>query len=148
MNTVVRQANIDDLEAVAVLFDEYRVFYRKESDIKGAKAFLKDRITKRESEIFMVEAENQAVGFTQLYPLFSSTNMKRLWLLNDLYIKPDFRGKGLSVLLINKAKALALETDSAGVMLETEKSNGIGNQLYPRTGFELDQEHNFYFWSC
>ena len=69
-----------------------------------------------------------------------------MWLLNDLFVKEDSRGNGYSKLLIERAKALAIETEAAGLSLETEKSNHIGNSLYPDLGFELDTEHNFYFW--
>ena len=69
-----------------------------------------------------------------------------MWLLNDLYVAPDFRGQGISKQLINRAKELARTTEACGILLETEKSNTIGNQLYPRTGFELESNH-FYFWT-
>ena len=72
--------------------------------------------------------------------------MKRMWLLNDLYVSPEHRGNGISKLLIEAAQSLAQSTEAAGVLLETEKSNEIGNKLYPRMGFELE-ENNFYFWS-
>jgi ribosomal protein S18 acetylase RimI-like enzyme len=32
-------------------------------------------------------------------------------------------------------------------MLETAKSNIEGNRLYPKVGFELDEDHNYYEWS-
>ena len=87
-------------------------------------------------------------GFVQLYPLFSSTRMKRLWLLNDLYVNPGYRGQNISVQLINRAKELVNETSACGLMLETAKSNEIGNKLYPRTDFILDEEHYYYFWNA
>ena len=143
----IETANIQDLEAVAKLFDAYRVWYRKESDLEGAKSFLAGRIQNKESKIFVAKTENgEAIGFTQCYPLFSSTRMKRMWLLNDLFVDPNFRGKGISKMLIGAAQDLARQTNAAGVLLETEKSNTIGNQLYPRTGFHLE-ENNFYFWT-
>lgn len=142
-----RKALLSDLEPLAELFNGYRVFYEKESDIDGAKQFLKERITNNESEIFVCEvAEGKLAGFTQLYPIFSSTQMKRVWLLNDLFVNPDFRGNGISVGLIDCAKQLARDTNAAGLSLETGKSNTIGNKLYPRTGFVLDVDHNFYSW--
>ena len=143
----IHQATIDDLHSLSALFDAYRVFYRKESNLDAAKVFLKERIEAKESVVFIAYDEDTAVGFTQLYPLFSSTRMKRTWLLNDLYVNADKRGKGISKMLINAAKELAKSTGAAGVSLETEKSNLIGNTLYPSTGFELDKDHNFYFWS-
>ena len=70
--------------------------------------------------------------------------MKKYWLLNDLFVHPEFRGKGISIGLIDKAKALVKASNACGMYLETEKSNIIGNHLYPKTGFELNTECNFY----
>jgi GNAT superfamily N-acetyltransferase len=86
-------------------------------------------------------------GFVQLYPLFSSTRMKKLWLLNDLFVQEEYRGKGYSLALIEKSKKLCEETGACGLMLETHKENIIGNKLYERTGFSLDAEHNYYSWN-
>ena len=144
---VIRKAHIKDIDAVASLFDAYRVFYRKPSDIGGALAFLKDRLSHQDSIIFLAEAEDKSiVGFTQLYPSYSSTKMKRLWILNDLYVDPSYRGQGISKQLIDQAKVHCKQTKAAGLLLETEKSNIIGNQLYPAVGFELET-NNFYFWT-
>ena len=69
-----------------------------------------------------------------------------MWLLNDLFVEPDYRGKGISKMLINQAKNLAKKTDACGVLLETETTNDIGNRLYPQEGFHLE-ENNYYFWT-
>jgi len=142
----IRELEITDLDAVSVLFDQYRVFYRKKSDVESAKLFLSERLSQGESEVFVCEYENKIVGFVQLYPLFSSTRMKKLWLLNDLFVNSNYRGKGISVKLIERAKKLVRETGAFGMFLETEKSNDIGNNLYPRTGFELNKASNYYEW--
>ena len=144
----IQQATLEHLDDLVLLFDAYRVWYRKSTDMTGAKAFLKARIEKKESVIYIAYNEfGEMAGFTQLYPLFSSTRMKRLWLLNDLFVHPDFRGVGISKKLIAKAKQLCRDTQACAMILETEKTNMIGNELYPRTGFELDVEHNHYEWT-
>jgi GNAT superfamily N-acetyltransferase len=107
---------------------------------------LQKRIQQQESIIFIAIIEKQIVGFTQLYPLFSSLSMKRSWLLNDLYILEAYRGMGFSKQLICAAKQLANQTDSSGILLETEKTNSIGNNLYPSSGFHLYDKNNFYWW--
>lgn len=147
MKFSVRKMTHNDIPAVAKLFDDYRVFYNKDTDITAAIDFLTARHQNGESVVFVCKNENgDAIGFTQLYPLFSSTRMKRLWLLNDLFVTPKYRGHGVSKGLIDAAKALCKETAAAGLILETDKSNEIGNQLYPKTGFELDKDHNYYSW--
>ena len=143
----IKKATLNDLEAVAYLFDQYRVFYQKPSDIKQAKVFIHERLTNNDSEIFVCyDAHHVMMGFTQLYPLFSSTRMRKLWLLNDLFVAEKHRGKGVSVALIEQAKELCIATDACGLMLETAKTNMVGNNLYPKTGFSLDNDHNYYSW--
>lgn len=142
-----RKAIVDDVSSVAILFDSYRVFYNKQTDIDSAKNFILDRIINNDSEIFIAEDLNKKViGFVQLYPLFSSTRMAKFWLLNDLFVNIESRGKGISIGLINKAKQLVKETKASGMSLETEKSNLIGNNLYSKTGFKLNSSCNFYEW--
>ncbi len=142
------EAQSFDLKALAGLFDAYRQFYRQISDKESAINFLSDRMREKDSVIFIAFDENsRAIGFTQLYPLFSSVGMKKTWLLNDLFVDPAFRGKGISKLLIEKSKDHARITKANGLHLETEKSNSIGLQLYPSEGFELNSTSNFYFWA-
>ena len=86
------------------------------------------------------------MGFTRLYPLFSSTNMMPFLLLNDLFVAKEHRGKQISKGLIKAAQEHCKITKANGISLETEKNNIPGNALYPKMGFTLDQEHNFYYW--
>jgi len=144
---MTRKATIQDLEQLSKLFDQYRIFYHKDSDIPAAKQFLKERIENKDSEIFVAENEGELTGFVQLYPLFSSTRMRCYWLLNDLFVNENYRGKGFSKKLIDDAKQLAISTDASGILLETGKSNDVGNQLYPSCGFEIYDEVNFYEWT-
>lgn len=144
----IRKAEMTDLDKVADLFNQYRIFYKKESDLSGGRQFLQDRMANKESEIFVASDEqSNFMGFVQLFPIFSSTRMKRLWLLNDLFVAPAYRGQGISVGLIEKAKELCRETNACGLLLETAKTNTVGNQLYPRTGFVLESDSNFYVWN-
>lgn len=142
-----RRANAQDLTQLSELFDQYRVFYHKDSDIPSAENFLKERIEKQDSEIYIAETDGILVGFVQLYPLFSSTRMKKYWLLNDLFVNENHRGKGFSKELIEAAKEVCKSSDACGILLETGKSNDIGNKLYPSCGFELYDEVNFYEWT-
>ena len=143
----IRRAEIGDLEQLSGLFDDYRVFYGKASDREGAKTFLFDRLLNEESTIFVaVSAGGSLAGFFQLYPLFSSTRMARLWLLNDLFVDLRYRGKGVATQLIESAKQLCRQTDACGLLLETAKDNLPANALYPLTGFNLDVDHHYYSW--
>ena len=139
------EANIDHLEDVAPLFDAYRVFYKQPSDIESAKKFLRERIINNESIIYLAYEDKEAVGFTQLYPLFSSVSMKPMYLLNDLYVKSSHRGKGIGEALINRAKVLCEKEQNKGLALQTATDNPA-QKLYERLGFVKDHDL-YYYWT-
>jgi len=129
-------ATLDTLEDLIGLFDAYRVFYGQESDLEAARAFLLERFLLRESVVFLAYSSGAAVGFTQLYPLFSSTAMKRIWLLNDLYVIPELRGQRVGEALIKWALEHAKLSGAARVELATAHTNLSGQKLYERMEFE------------
>lgn len=143
------RAGLDDLDRVATLFDGYRQFYEQASDPDGAKAFICDRITKNESVIFLAlhdqEGGPQSAGFVQLYPIFSSVSMVRVWLLNDLFVHPKCRRLGVGRALMERAIAYGRETGSARVELATAADNHEAQALYEDLGFERQQ--GFYHYS-
>lgn len=146
---IITTATVFDLEELSVLFDQYRQFYRQETDLTAARKFMLERLSSNDSKLFIaLKSGTGIIGFTQLYPLFSSVRMKKLWLLNDLFIVPVFRGIGISKLLLDRCKLFARESNAAGLILETEKSNHIGNQLYPKCDFKINTISNFYYWDC
>lgn len=143
----VRRATVEDVPALTILFEAYRKWYRREANAQKAQLFLLERLTNNESVLFVAtDTNHELVGFTQLYPIFSSTRLQRVWLLNDLFVHENHRGKHISKLLMQVAKEFAEATGSCGITLETEKSNTVGNNLYPKMDFELDTEHNMYNW--
>ncbi|WP_078380602.1 GNAT family N-acetyltransferase [Sutcliffiella halmapala] len=142
----IHKATLDQLEELGALFDLYRVFYEQQTDIEGAKGFLKERIMNEESVIFLAFDNGIAVGFTQLYPTFSSVKMKRTWVLNDLFVNEKARGKGFGEKLVNEAIAFANETGASGVLLETAQDNVNAQRLYEKIGF-VKEENYFYFYS-
>ena len=143
----IRNTSIKDLPHLTILFESYRAWYGQKADLPGATEFLEERLKSKDSEIFVCEKNDELVGFVQLYPLFSSTRMKKLWLLNDLFVSQNHRGLGISLLLIERSKQLVQDTGACAMFLETQKSNLIGNTLYPRAGFKINDESNYYEWT-
>ncbi|MCW3464455.1 GNAT family N-acetyltransferase [Chitinophaga nivalis] len=135
------------LNEVAVLFDAYRSFYDQAPDYKGALAFIGERIALQDSVIFVAMEGDEIVGFTQLYPIFTSVGMKRGWLLNDLYVLESHRGKGAGRTLIDAAAAHGRDTQAAWLMLQTYMTNTGAQALYEATGFKKDTDSYYYYLS-
>jgi GNAT superfamily N-acetyltransferase len=144
---LVKRAALADLDAVAPLFDAYRQFYGQRSDLAAARAFLEERLRREESVIFLAvdgEGGNEVLGFTQLYPSFSSVSVRRLWILNDLFVRPGLRRGGVGRRLLERARAWAIETDAKGLMLATAVSNAAARALYESCGWRRDEEFEHY----
>ncbi len=141
----VLKANINDSEKIAQLFDAYRIFYKQESDLTLAQNFIKARLEAKESTIYYARNEaDQPLGFTQLYPCFSSVSAQRIWILNDLYVAKDFRGMGIGTLLLNKAQEFAISNGSKGIQLETSASNIGAQKLYESLGYKKNTEISYF----
>lgn len=141
----VFQARLEHLEAVSQLFDQYRVFYSSPSDLETARRFLQDRFHKGDSIILVASNNGHIVGFTQLYPSFSSVSMKRIWILNDLFVAQACRKQGVAKLLLSTAEDFARQTGAIRISLATQTSNVPAQSLYESLGYCKDKE--FYHYS-
>lgn len=142
---IIIKAHIEHLELIVPLFDAYREFYGQPTDKDAAKQFLFERLKNKESIIFLALVDNLAVGFTQLYPSFSSVSLQPIYILNDLYVTKEYRKQGIGVALLNKAKELCREQKYKGLALQTETTNPA-QYLYERLGWKKDPDLQ-YFWT-
>jgi len=140
MNIEIRKASVEDAAIVALLFDSYRSFYKQAPDVDAAFNFIKERLQQNESVIFIAFIKDNAVGFVQLYPTFTSVGMKRAWLLNDLYIHVSSRGKGVATALLDAAKEFAKNTGSKWLMLQTASDNYTAQALYKKNGWKKETD--------
>ena len=140
MAVEVRGATAGDVPLAALLFDAYRVFYGQSSDPPLARRFLGERLERGESAVLLAfDGEpGRAVGLSQLYPIFSSVAARPRWLLNDLFVLPEARGRGVGRALLEGARKLAAETGAAGLDLATAPENVAARRLYESTGWERD----------
>lgn len=141
----IKKATIEDLTSLSELFDSYRVFYQQESNLEGARSFLKERLLNDDSVVFIAYDEGNPVGFVQLYPTFSSVSMKKSWVLNDLFVNAAARKRGFGENLIQKAIGFAEETGAKGLSLETGSDNETAQRLYEKIGFKKESNYFYYF---
>ena len=137
-------ANINHLESLSVLLDQYRIFYNQASNLDAALEFLKERFNNNDSVVFAANDNGKLVGFTQLYPSFSSVSMKRVWILNDLYVEESYRRRGIAKLLMSAAEEYAKESGALRVTLATQVSNTNAISLYESRNYIKNEEFYHY----
>lgn len=148
MNTKlhIRQATIEDLPKLVPIFDSYREYFKHPKDPSKVESFLYEKFEHLESVIFVAEQEREVIGFAQLYPIFSSLSLQRVWLLNDFYISEKYRNRGIGKQLFAKVKEFTLLTKSKGIELSVEHSNKEAWHFWERQGFRIDNEFRYYFY--
>ena len=140
----IQQASLDDLDSVETLFTGYLEFYERKHESAAVRHFLSERITKKQSIIFIATSSAKDVGFTQLYPAFASLSLKPSWILNDLFVLPNARGMGVANALMAAARHLAAETNACEIFLQTARSNHKAQALYEKLHYQRDDEFLVY----
>jgi ribosomal protein S18 acetylase RimI-like enzyme len=157
----IRSAELSDVNGVAQLFNDYRMFYNQPEDLNGASEYIKERMERNESVILIAEAEVDAEkgdeysltdkllssefgGYVQLYPSFSSVSMRPIWVLNDLYVHADHRQRGIARNLLQAARRLGDESGAVRIVLSTAISNKNAQALYESEGYTLDTHFMYY----
>ena len=136
---IIRAAS-EQVDLIAPLFDQYRQFYKYRSDLAGVRRFLNERLKNRESVIFLAVEGDEALGFTQLYPTFSSTTLRPMWILNDLFVAPARRKSGVARALMMRARQFGMELEAVELILETATDNLNAQRLYESLGWKRDTE--------
>jgi ribosomal protein S18 acetylase RimI-like enzyme len=134
----IREASINDLHALASLVEKYRAFYLQEPS-ERTETFLSERLTRDESVVFVAESEGQLVGFAQCYPSFSTVSLSVVWLLNDLFVEPSHRGRGIANQLMDNAERAAKQASASRIWLRTAHGNQPARALYERRGWVYDE---------
>ena len=141
-----RQASVADIALLAPLFDAYRVFYGKPSDIAAANTFLLERFQHNQSVLFIaLQTNGMAVGFTQLYPSFSSVSVARTFILNDLFVVQESRRSGVAAKLLQAATNYSRAVGAIRLSLSTAIDNETAQALYVSEGWVRDTK--FYAYS-
>jgi ribosomal protein S18 acetylase RimI-like enzyme len=139
------RADLTHVDLIAPLFDAYRVFYNQVSDLERAYKYVRARLKQKHSVIFLaLDDDGNALGFTLMYPTFSSIAMQSMWIVNDLYVKEDMRRHGVAEALLLRARQHALDTGARGLQLETAVNNFAAQKLYEKLGWKRETEFYTY----
>lgn len=140
------QATLEHLDLLTPLFIKYREFYGELPLPDSSRKFLENRLTRKESVIYLALAddEDKALGYCQLFPSFSSLSLKRVWILNDIFVAEDARRMLVADRLLQTAKQMAKETNAVRMRVATSVSNEVAQKTYESIGFREDTRFKNY----
>ena len=136
----VRQAVAADIEALTVVFDQYRQFQGQPGNLAAARSFLAERFDHGESIVFIASAGDTTVGFAQLYPSYSSVSLSRVFILNDLFVLEAVRGQRVASQLLSAVETYAWSFGASRVTLNVARTNVSAQQVYTARGWKQDDQ--------
>ncbi|NBO34828.1 MAG: GNAT family N-acetyltransferase [Actinobacteria bacterium] len=134
----ISRATVSDLAELHVLVEKYRAFY-KQPESEKTLSYLEQRLKNDQAVVFIARVDGEAVGFTLLYPTFSTVSLSDIWLLNDLYVDESARGKGIANQLMDVAEVAAKEAGATRVFLRTANDNLPAQALYEGRNWVKDE---------
>lgn len=137
------------VDLIAPLFNAYRMFYGRKSNLQRCTQFLHSRVGVRDTAIFFAlegkPPSEKALGFMILYPSFSSVLAHKIWILDDIYVIDKARRRGVAKALIERARRLVSDSGAKRLTLSTGIDNAVSHALYESLGFRRDEAFCCYF---
>ena len=140
-DVTVRQAVLADLEPLTALFDAYRRFQGRPGDLSAARDFLRSRFDHGESIVFIARVGDVPAGFAQLYPSFSSVALRRVYILNDLFVDESARRRHVASRLLEAVEAHAWSFGASRITLNVARTNTDAQSLYDARGWTRDDQY-------
>lgn len=140
------QATLEHLDLLTPLFVRYREFYGERPFPDSSHKFLETRLKRDESVIYLALADDddKLLGFCQLYPSYSSLSLKRVWILNDIFVAEDARRQLVADRLLQTAKKMAKQTQAVRMRVATSRDNEVAQKVYESIGFVEDEQFKNY----
>ncbi len=135
----IRDAGPQDIAPLTRLFGAYLAFYSQARESAAIQAFLADRIEKDDTKLFVARVHGEHVGFVHLLPTFDTLALRPAWILEDLFVAPSVRHRGIGSMLLQRAEDFARAEKAARLTLTTAHDNFSAQRLYLAHGYERDE---------
>jgi GNAT superfamily N-acetyltransferase len=126
----------EDYEPLLPLIAAYQRFYEvEEIDEERNRGFFRRFLAPSDVGLLLgARAEDRFLGYACLYWHFSSTQARETVLMNDLYVEPGARGRGVGRVLIEASADVARKRGALHLEWATAPDNHTAQRLYDSTG--------------
>ena len=132
----LRHATPDDAATVHQLVFELASYEREPDAVQATpKAFAAQLASERPPfECLLAEQDGQVAGFTLFFPNYSTwLGRPGIW-IEEIYVRPAFRGQGVARALLRRVAALAHERGCGRVDFSVLNWNELAHGFYRRVG--------------
>ncbi|HCT94145.1 MAG: GNAT family N-acetyltransferase [Bacteroidetes bacterium GWE2_39_28] len=110
MGFVIREANSSDINLIFDFICDLADYEKLRHDVTATPEILHESIfVKKQAEVLIAELDDLPVGFALYFHNFSTFKGKACLYLEDIFIKPQYRGKGFGKAIFNRLAQIAVE---------------------------------------
>lgn len=109
------------------------------------KKLIEDMKSHPTSITLFILSDNKPVGLVNAYMNYSTFRLKQYINIHDVFVEPEYRGRGLSKKLISKMKEIAKDNGCCKISLEVRHDNIPAQMCYKSQGFK-DDVPPMYYW--
>lgn len=140
----IRKGTEQDLPALMQLIHDLAEFEKAPAEVVNTEEKLKEDFLQHKAFDFLVaEVEEEVVGISLYYPRYS-TWKGRCFYLEDLYVKPEFRGKGIGKELLLASAEEAKKAGATRLDWQVLDWNTPASDFYKKMGADIETE----WWNC
>jgi len=106
----LRFAEINDVPLILEFIKELATYEKMLNEVVATEEILRESLFERKiAEVIIGEYENQPIGYALFFHNFSTFLGKPGIYLEDLYVKPEMRGKGMGKIILSFLAKLTLD---------------------------------------
>ena len=141
MNINIRKADETDIPKIIELMREFAEFEKLSHDFSISKESLFEAVFGEGAFVYLLVGalENEVIAYALLYPKFASFRGERSLYLEDLYVKPNERGKGSGLAMLKEAAKYAKANGFKRLDWQALKWNTPAINFYNKIGAESDE---------
>jgi len=143
---IIRKAKPEDIPVIFRLIKDLAHYEKLSDQVTATEDLLRNNLFGKNQfvEVWMAEYQNKAAGYLIFYYNFSSFLAKAGLFIEDIFILPEFRCKGIGKKLLFKVIELAKERDCGRVEWNVLDWNEPAISFYKKTGAKpLDEWTTF-----
>jgi GNAT superfamily N-acetyltransferase len=130
-----------ECNALAEIFDQYRVHYGEQSDPSRSARWLDENLGTNRVRVFVAEDSGRFVGFATTVEVPASLRLAHFWQIRDLFVLPTHRRLGVGRALLASVRTAAIASGALRLVLQTEDDNDPALRLYADCGYTPIKGH-------
>jgi len=143
MNATIRLGTKTDMAALLVLIKELAEYERAPEQVDNSEPQLLADWQAGWFEFLVAELFDEIVGISLYYKRYS-TWKGTCFYLEDLYVKPDLRGKGIGLALLKETAKTARRAGAGRLDWQVIDWNSPAVDFYKKLGAHIETE----WWNC